>query len=138
LSSLHPQVLESRKLLAESRLKSANLHSSGNTGPQVCLAWADAVDSIVRRLIRAACDEGEYDSTKFAFVALGGYGRRDLAPYSDLDLMLLHNGIPERELQALASRVSQMIVDTGFQLGFSVRTPRDAVGSRVRRSVREL
>jgi [protein-PII] uridylyltransferase len=110
-------------LLAESRLKSANLHSSGNTGPQVCLAWADAVDAIVHRLIRAACDEGQYDSTKFAFVALGGYGRRDLAPYSDLDLMLLHSGLPEREVQALASRVSQMIVDTGFQLGFSVRTP---------------
>jgi [protein-PII] uridylyltransferase len=123
LSSLHPQVIESRQQLAEARLKSANLHASGNTGLQVCLAWADSVDAIVHRLLSVACQEENVDPTKFAFLALGGYGRRDLAPYSDLDLMLLHNNLPEKSLQGLASRASQMIGDTGFQLGFSVRTP---------------
>ncbi len=123
MSSLHPQVIESRLHLAEARLKSENLHSAGNTGPQVCLAWADSVDAIVRRLICVACEEENVDQSKFAFVALGGYGRRDLAPYSDLDLMLLHSNLPEKTLQGLARKASQMIGDTGFQLGFSVRTP---------------
>jgi [protein-PII] uridylyltransferase len=115
--------MESRQQLAEARLKSANLHSSGNTGLQVCLAWADSVDAIVHRLIAVACQEENADPSKFAFLALGGYGRRDLAPYSDLDLMLLHNSLPEKPLQAIARRASQMIGDSGFQLGFSVRTP---------------
>ncbi|MFM8263170.1 MAG: [protein-PII] uridylyltransferase [Pirellula sp.] len=123
MSSLHPQVIESRQQLAEARLKSANLHASGNTGPQVCLAWADSVDAIVHRLLSVACQEENVDPTKFAFLALGGYGRRDLAPYSDLDLMLLHNNLPEAKLQGLARKASQMIGDSGFQLGFSVRTP---------------
>jgi [protein-PII] uridylyltransferase len=123
LSSLHPQVIEARTQLAEARIKAANLHASGATGPQVCFAWADSVDAIIQRLILAACDGSGIDPSRFAFIALGGYGRRDLAPYSDIDLMLLHRGLTERELAPIARKVSQMIVDAGFQLGFSVRTP---------------
>jgi [protein-PII] uridylyltransferase len=123
LSSLHPQVIEARTQLAEARVKAFNLHSSGATGPQVCFAWADAVDAIVLRLIRAACEPIAVDPASFAFVAHGGYGRRDLAPFSDIDLMLLHRGLPEKEIAPVARNVSQMIVDAGFQLGFSVRTP---------------
>ncbi len=123
LSSLHPQVIEARAQLAEARLKIANLHASGSSGPQVCFAWADSVDAIVHRLIEVACAESEIEASSFSFIALGGYGRRDLAPYSDIDLMLLHRGLKESDISPIARRVSQMIVDTGFQLGFSVRTP---------------
>jgi len=123
LSSLHPQVIEARSQLAEARLKAASHHGSGATGPQVCFAWADAVDAIVSRLLHAACEDVQVDAAKFVFVALGGYGRRDLAPYSDIDLMLLHRGLTEKELAQLARNASQMIVDAGFQLGFTVRTP---------------
>lgn len=123
MSSLHPQVIEARTQLAEARIKAANLHASGATGPQVCFAWADSVDAIILRLIQAACEGLSIDRSAIAFVAHGGYGRRDLAPYSDIDLMLLHRGLSERDISPLARRVSQMIVDAGFQLGFSVRTP---------------
>jgi [protein-PII] uridylyltransferase len=123
LSSLHPQVIEARTQLAEARIKASNLHASGATGPQVCFAWADSVDAIVLRLIHAACEGLDIDRSAYAFVAHGGYGRRDLAPYSDIDLMLLHRGLSEREISPLARKISQMIVDAGFQLGFSVRTP---------------
>jgi [protein-PII] uridylyltransferase len=123
LTSLHPQVIESRALLAEARLKAANLHASGSSGPQVCFAWADSVDAIVRRLISIACEDSKVDVSAFAFIALGGYGRRDLAPFSDVDLMLLHRGVSERNISPIARKVSQMIVDAGLQLGFSVRTP---------------
>ncbi|MFN6128444.1 MAG: [protein-PII] uridylyltransferase [Planctomycetota bacterium] len=123
MSSLHPQVIEARTQLAEARIKAANLHASGATGPQVCFAWADSVDAIVLRLIRTSCEELAIDPSSFVFVAHGGYGRRDLAPFSDIDLMLLHRGLSEREISPLARKISQMIVDTGFQLGFSVRTP---------------
>jgi len=123
LSSLHPQVIEARTQLAEARLKASNLHASGVTGPQVCLAWADSVDAIIRRLIEAASEGSEADPSAYSLIALGGYGRRDLAPFSDIDLMLLHRGVKENDVSLLARKVSQMIVDAGFQLGFSVRTP---------------
>jgi len=100
LSTLHPQVVKARSHLADARLKAANLHHSGATGPQVCFAWADQVDQVVNELIQAALAglPIPLDASCFAFVALGGYGRRDLAPFSDIDLMLLYRGVRESQV----------------------------------------
>jgi [protein-PII] uridylyltransferase len=125
LSSLHPQVVKARTQLADARNKAASLHNSGASGPQLCFAWADHVDDVINGLIQAAIQDLEQpiDAGCFAFVALGGYGRRDLAPFSDIDLMLLYRGLSESQIAPLARKIAQMIVDAGLQLGFSIRTP---------------
>jgi [protein-PII] uridylyltransferase len=118
-------VVEARSQLASARAKSAALHESGATGPQVCFAWADDTDEVITSLIQAALQtlSSQLDPNCFAFVALGGYGRRDLAPFSDIDLMLLYRGVRESSIAPLARAIAQMIVDAGLQLGFSFRTP---------------
>ena len=128
MSTLHPQVVKARSHLADARLKAANLHHSGATGPQVCFAWADQVDQVINDLIQAALTglAKPLDASCFAFVALGGYGRRDLAPFSDIDLMLLYRGVSESQIAPLARSIAQMIVDAGLQLGFTIRTPSQA------------
>ena len=125
MSSLHPQVVKARSQLADARNKALSLHDSGATGPQLCFAWADQVDEVINGLIQAAIADlpEPIDPSKFAFVALGGYGRRDLAPFSDIDLMLLYRGMSEARIAPLARRIAQLIVDAGLQLGFSTRTP---------------
>jgi [protein-PII] uridylyltransferase len=55
-----------------------------------------------------------------ALVAVGGYGRGDLAPYSDLDVVLVHD--PEVELGDAAERVWYPIWDSGARLDHAVRT----------------
>jgi [protein-PII] uridylyltransferase len=55
-----------------------------------------------------------------ALVAVGGYGRRELAPGSDLDVILLHAGRPD--VGALADRVWYPVWDSGAQLDHAVRT----------------
>lgn len=127
MSSLHQQVVLERAFLIEARDKAEVLHASGAAGFQVCSAWTDDVDDAVRRLIAAALEDlgTAPDPSSYAFVALGGYGRRDLAPYSDLDLMLLYRGT-EAAITPLARAIGQMIVDAGLQLSFSVRTAAQA------------
>lgn len=127
MSSLHPQVVKARAFLAEARAKARALHDSGGGGFQVCSAWTDDVDEAVIGIIHAALNSlsQQPEPTHFAFVALGGYGRRDLAPYSDIDLMLLYRG-SESRIAPLARLIGQMVVDAGLQLGFSVRTIRQA------------
>ena len=125
MSTLHPQVVKARTQLLDARAKAATLHYSGASGPQLCFAWADHVDVVVNGLIEASVQNlpMPLDPNCFAFIALGGYGRRDLAPFSDIDLMLLYRGVTEAQIAPLARSIAQMIVDAGLQLGFSIRTP---------------
>jgi [protein-PII] uridylyltransferase len=60
-----------------------------------------------------------------ALVAVGALGRRDLAPYSDLDLVLLHDG--RKDVDRLAERLWYPLWDAGVGLDHSVRTPGQAV-----------
>jgi len=58
-----------------------------------------------------------------ALVAVGGYGRRELLPGSDLDVLLLHAGRPS--ISGLADRIWYPIWDSGAHLDHAVRTPRE-------------
>ncbi len=62
-----------------------------------------------------------------ALVAVGGYGRGELSPRSDLDLLLLHDGKADpAALAALADAVWYPVWDLGIALDHSVRTPAEA------------
>lgn len=64
-------------------------------------------------------------SGKVALVAIGGYGRGELAPYSDLDVMLLHDG--QRGIDDLATALWYPIWDAGRKLGHVVCTSKQAL-----------
>ncbi|MCK7627090.1 [protein-PII] uridylyltransferase [Streptomyces sp. RS10V-4] len=62
-----------------------------------------------------------------ALVAVGGYGRGELSPRSDLDLLLLHDGrAAPGGLAALADRLWYPVWDLGLALDHAVRTPAEA------------
>ncbi|MGW0545723.1 [protein-PII] uridylyltransferase [Streptomyces altiplanensis] len=62
-----------------------------------------------------------------ALVAVGGYGRGELSPRSDLDLLLLHDTSADKAaIAALADRVWYPVWDLGIALDHSVRTPAEA------------
>ncbi|HYH28961.1 MAG TPA: [protein-PII] uridylyltransferase [Pseudonocardia sp.] len=60
-----------------------------------------------------------------ALVAVGALGRRELAPWSDLDLVLLHDG--RTDVERLARELWYPLWDAGIGLDHSVRTPGQAV-----------
>src|SRR5262249_61379985 len=61
------------------------------------------------------------DEAGVALVAVGGYGRRELLPGSDLDALLLHTGRPD--ISVLADRILYPIWDSGPRLDHAVRPP---------------
>jgi [protein-PII] uridylyltransferase len=62
-----------------------------------------------------------------ALVAIGGYGRGELAPGSDLDLLLLHSpNVPTSDVTAVADRLWYPVWDAGLRLDHSVRAPAEA------------
>ena len=55
-----------------------------------------------------------------ALVAVGGYGRRELLPRSDLDVLLLHGG--RDDIATIADRIWYPVWDSGAELDHAVRT----------------
>ncbi|MSW36283.1 MAG: [protein-PII] uridylyltransferase [Actinobacteria bacterium] len=76
------------------------------------------------RALYVASGAGEIGA---ALVAVGGYGRTDLAPGSDLDLLLLHQpSVSPSDLTAVADRLWYPVWDAGLKLDHSVRVPAEA------------
>ncbi len=127
-TSLPSVILSSRERLREGRLRLRAQHDAGSPGLQLTHLQTDLVDGIILELFNTAvADLGLQDAAgQVALIAHGGYGRRDLAPFSDCDLMLTPLGRVEKRIQPLASRLSRDIVDVGLALGFSVRRPEQA------------
>lgn len=57
-----------------------------------------------------------------SLVALGGYGRKELFPYSDIDLLLLHTPEAEDRLGAVTEALFYPLWDAGLEVGHGVRT----------------
>lgn len=58
-----------------------------------------------------------------AIVALGGYGRAELAPFSDLDLLFLHTGHRATQTRQLVEQMLRLLWDARLTVGHSFRTP---------------
>jgi [protein-PII] uridylyltransferase len=84
-------------------------------------ALSDVTDAWLVELLHAATT----DLRDIALVATGGYGRRELAPGSDLDVMLVHR--KRNDIAQVAERLWYPIWDTKLKLGHAVRTVKDAL-----------
>ena len=123
---------QTRAELQEKRRSIQELHDRGLSAIQVCAKLTAATDSAISRLWVSALEElSENESDAVAsgcvLVAHGGYGRRQLAPHSDIDLMLLHQPGTHNTAKRVAKRLTQDIFDLGLDLGHSLRTIDDAV-----------
>jgi [protein-PII] uridylyltransferase len=86
-------------------------------GPDFCRAYSALVDAWIRDVLG--------DEPKVAVIGGGALGRQQLAPGSDLDLMLLNDG--RKDFADVADRLWYPIWDAGVALDHSVRTPKEAV-----------
>jgi [protein-PII] uridylyltransferase len=94
------------------------LRRPGLLGVELRVALSDAYDDWLQSLVT--------DRAGVALIAVGGLGRGEPAPYSDLDLVLLHDG-KVNGLTALADSIWYPIWDGGIGLDHSVRTADEAL-----------
>jgi len=87
-------------------------------GTVFCRAYARRVDEWLESLFEATVGK----RPGVSLVALGGYGRSELCPQSDLDVMLLHEAMSESQLSATAEALWYPVYDAHIALGHSVRT----------------
>ncbi len=129
---LRPIVREVRQQLADERQQLREQHDRGLEGSRVCARYTTLVDAAITRIYEAYLTElpaGDASQIRqrTALVAHGGYGRRQQAPYSDVDLMILYEGKRDMQIGQLAARLTQDICDVYQNLGQSLRTAAEAV-----------
>jgi [protein-PII] uridylyltransferase len=109
-------------------------HQYGGGGREICALRVDLIDVLMQHIFDAAITNTVRDRAAspapLAVFALGGYGRRELNPFSDVDIMFLHekNG---GNISAYAAQVIEQILyllwDVGFKVGHSTRSIGEAV-----------
>ncbi|MGW4752495.1 [protein-PII] uridylyltransferase [Streptomyces chartreusis] len=98
------------------------LTEEARSGPPRRAALAELTDEWLTGLFAA----GAEGLRGVSLVAVGGYGRGELSPRSDLDLLLLHDDGDSKAVAALADRIWYPVWDLGLALDHSVRTPAEA------------
>ncbi|MEC7924252.1 MAG: [protein-PII] uridylyltransferase [Actinomycetota bacterium] len=85
-------------------------------GSEFTLQLSDSADNWLKGLFSSVVGE----RSDISLLAVGGYGRRDLSPLSDLDVLLLHR--KAKDIDEVAEALWYPIWDQGEKLGHSVRT----------------
>ena len=103
-------------------------HREGEDGCTVVQSITSMTDALVTRLFTALSDDLKISkSGELALIAIGGYGRRELNPYSDLDLMFLYSGKDSKRVEEVANRLLYFLWDLRLDVGYSVRTLPDCL-----------
>ena len=99
------------------------LHRAGAAGRTVVRAHSELVD----RFVQGAFAKLGGPATGAAIAALGGYGRRELAPKSDVDLLVLAPAGDAKAAAALGESLVRVLWDAGLEVGYGFRTVKESV-----------
>jgi len=106
------------------------LHRAGADGKRICQGRAAILDALIRHLWNEAkkqlSPQAQREFPAISLIAIGGFGRAELNPHSDIDFMFLHEGqvVAGKPLPYLAKLIDGVLYplwDIGLKIGYSVR-----------------
>jgi [protein-PII] uridylyltransferase len=106
-------------------------HRSGAGGLEVVAAWSTVMDHLIRHLYSAIstdCGDRFFENKpSFALVAQGGYGRGELNPHSDIDLLFLYSRKISPFVQAVTEKLQHTLWDAGMEPAHATRAIGDCI-----------
>jgi [protein-PII] uridylyltransferase len=121
----------SKRFLSDYREEIKKLHDGGATGTEICHLISDMMDELNNKLFRTIIYDlagGDSMLGHISLIAVGGYGRGELNPFSDIDIMFLHDGsMPTATVENIAQKLLYLLWDMRLDVGYSVRTIADCV-----------
>jgi [protein-PII] uridylyltransferase len=117
--------LFARKYVERGRQILFNRHRAGAGGLEVAIAWATVMDHLIRHLHATVSAEQSArfpgPASRLALIAQGGYGRGELNPQSDVDLLFLHSRRVSPLVEAITQKLLYTLWDAGLQVGHATR-----------------
>lgn len=117
----------------EARMAAARAHAAaalaaGTNGLDIAETLTAEVEAVVVDLVTAHFERASVGpSSGIAVLATGGFGRREFAPYSDLDLMFLCAKTPDAQMEILARAILHPLWDAKIDAGHAVRSVKHAL-----------
>lgn len=103
----------------------SDTHGSGRVVVQELTAAFDQLNDILFQVVSADLDPDAVASC--ALFALGGYGRSEMNPKSDLDLMFFYEPAGEQAAKTISDRMLYLLWDLNLDVGYSVRSSKDCI-----------
>lgn len=119
-----------REYLVGAREQVRERHDAGGSGLAVVAAYTDAVDRLIRFLFGNATmhyqARNPLITQRCAVLAQGGYGRGELNPFSDIDLLVLYPWKVTPYVETIADAILYPLWDAGLQVGHALRNVRES------------
>ena len=118
----------SKHFLTHYRKEIQSVHREGGSGDEVVGMITAMTDVLIGKLFGCIMKDIAYSrqpDEQLSLVAIGGYGRGELNPSSDIDLMFLHSGKDPQRTEIIAQKLLYFLWDMRLDVGYSVRTLSD-------------
>ena len=106
-------------------------HRMGAGGYEIVSAYTEMMDHLILHLFEGASQDfmERYPNSnpRCTLIALGGFGRRELNPHSDLDLLFLYSWKVTPFLESVAERICYALWDSGLQVGHAMRSIAESI-----------
>src|SRR4030043_2236744 len=101
----------------------------GLPGEEYCQSHSSLMDNVIQRLLHCSLNPqvDRPSELGFCLLAMGGYGREELSPFSDIDLLLLHLPAKGKEIEKMVRAVLHPLWDWGLTVGYTVQTPKESL-----------
>src|SRR6476660_6910969 len=118
--------LVAKAVVQRARVRLEAWNAAGASGTEIVTAFTEVMDRTVHFLHAAAVADFTRRNArlnqKCAVLAQGGYGRGELNPFSDIDLLFLYPWKVNPFVESVAEKILYSLWDTGLQLGHAVRS----------------
>ena len=120
-----------KQLLKDEKEKIKGWHRSGSGGREIIQAHTSLVDEVIRHVLLSMTQLEVYAEANvlddFALIAVGGYGRGELNPLSDIDLLFLLSGKTQPITETFIKDALSVIWGFDMEIGHSSRTIKDCI-----------
>ena len=120
-----------KELIQVEKEKIKSWHRSGAGGREVIQSQTGLVDEVIQYVLRSLAGLEKYQSTpvleNFCLVAVGGYGRGELNPFSDIDLLFLLPSKPNSHTDNFIQDAISVLWGLSMEIGHSSRSIKDCI-----------
>jgi [protein-PII] uridylyltransferase len=131
ISAASPPGIVARDALDQTRARLFERHRAGASGAEIVREFTAMVDALIRALYRhadaASARKFPKLNQRLTILARGGYGRGELNPQSDIDLVFLHDYKPGPYIEFVSETILHALWDARMTVGYAMRNVSECV-----------